>query len=255
VKARHVANRAPDSQRKVVVRFLTRHELKDQLQHDHFTDAVSNVISYAGSHRPALIRAGVAVLLVAILAGGTWWYLADQSEKRQRELSSAMGILDAQVGAPNDFGKTYPTEDAKKDAFMSAISSMVAKDQGTREGLIAQYYRGAARAQKGDVPGAESDLRTVADSSSSVAPLAKIALLNLYLGDKKGVEARTLLDGLIKNPSPLVSKAQAQILEAQVDQSTNPQAAKDALKSIEAAAQQRPPVKRAIEQVNSQFAK
>jgi hypothetical protein len=234
---------------------LTRHELKDQLQHDRFTDTVSNVISYAGSHRPILIRAGVAILVVAILAGGLWWYFAGQSEKRGDELASAMSILDAQVGPPNDFAKTYATEDAKKDAFAAAISSLVSKYQGTREGLIAQYYRGAARAQKGDVPGAESDLRTVADSSSSVAPLAKIALVNLYLGDKKGVEAQGLLQGLIKDPSPLVSKAQAQILEAQVDQATNPQAAKDALKSIDAAAQQRPSVKRAIEQLNSPLAK
>jgi hypothetical protein len=234
---------------------LTRHELKDQLQHDHFTDAVSSVVSYAGSHRPALIRAGIAVAIAAILAGGIWWYLAGQSEKRQQELASAMSILDAQVGGTSDFAKTYPTEDAKKDAFAAAVSSLVSKYQGTREGLIAQYYRGAARAQKGDTQGAESDLRIVADSGSSVAPLAKIALVNLYLGDKKGVEAQSLLQGLVKDPSPLVSKAQAQILQAQVDQSINPQAAKDALKSIDAAAQQRPPVKRAIDQLNSQFTK
>ncbi len=127
---------------------MTRHELKDQLQHDRFTDTVSNVISYAGSHRPILIRAGVAILVVAILAGGLWWYFAGQSEKRGDELASAMSILDAQVGPPNDFAKTYATEDAKKDAFAAAISSLVSKYQGTREGLIAQYYRGAARARR-----------------------------------------------------------------------------------------------------------
>jgi hypothetical protein len=234
---------------------LTRHELKDQLQHDHFTDAVSNVVSYADSHRLTLIRAGVAVLVILVLAGGAWWYFAAQSEKRQQELAAALSIQDAQVGAPNDFAKTYPTDDAKKDAFMAAIASFVGKYQGTREGLIAQYYRGAARAQKGDAAGAESDLRTVADSSSSVAPLAKMALVNLYIGDKKGVEAQALLQSMIKDPSPLVSKAQAQIFEAQVDQATNPQAAKDALKSVDAAAQQRPSVKRAVEQLNTQFAK
>ncbi len=234
---------------------LTRHELKDELQHDHFTDAVSNVVSYADSHRPTLIRAGIAVLVVVLLGGGVWWYLAIQSEKRQQELSSAMSIQDATVGAPNDFGKTYPTEDAKKEAFLAAITNVATKYQGTREGLIAQYYRGTARAQKGDVSGAESDLRVVADSSSSVAPLAKIALVNLYIGDKKGVEAQTILQGLIKDPSPLVSKAQAQIIEAQVDESSNPQAAKDVLKSIDAAAQERPPVKRAVEQLNTQLAK
>jgi hypothetical protein len=234
---------------------LTRHELKDQLQHDQFTDAVSGVVSYADSHRQTLIRTAAAVVVIAILGGAIWWYRAEQSEKRQQELSSAMSILDAQVGGPSEYAKTYPTEDAKKGAFLSALAGIIGKYQGTPEGLIAQYYRGAARAEKGDVQGAESDLRAVAISGGSVAPLSKIALVNLYLGEKKGVEAQTLLQELIKDPSPLVSKAQAQILEAQVDETTNPQAAKAALKSIDAADRQRAAVKRASEQMNSQLAK
>jgi len=243
------------SERKVVGRFLTRHELKEQLQHDHFTDAVSGVVSYTTSHRQTVIRASVAAIVVLILGFGLWWYRSSQSEQRRGELASAMSVLDAQVGPPNDLAKTYPTEDAKKDAWMKAISNVVSKYSGTSEGLIAQYYRGAARAEKDDVQGAESDLRAVATSGSNVAPLAKIALVNLYLGEKKGVEAQTLLQELIKDPSPLVSKAQAQILQAQIDQNTNPQAAKDALKSIDAADQQRVAVKRATEEINTQLAK
>jgi hypothetical protein len=234
---------------------LTRHELKDQLQHDHFTDAVSSTISYASSHRQTLIRGGIAAVLVLLVGGGIWWYLASQKAQRQQELSAAMGIQEAQVGPPNDFAKTYPTEDAKKSAWLTAISDVASKYPGTAEGLIAQYYRGAARAEKDNVAGAESDFKTVADSSSSVAPLAKIALVSLYIGEKKGVEAQALLQDLIKDPTPLVSKAQAQILQAQIDETTNPQAAKDALKSIDAAAADRTAVKRAIEQLNSQLAK
>jgi len=214
---------------------LTRHELKDQLQHDHFTDAVSSTISYASSHRQTLIRGGIAAVLVLLVGGGIWWYLASQKAQRQQELSAAMGIQEAQVGPP--------------------ISDVASKYPGTAEGLIAQYYRGAARAEKDNVAGAESDFKTVADSSSSVAPLAKIALVSLYIGEKKGVEAQALLQDLIKDPTPLVSKAQAQILQAQIDETTNPQAAKDALKSIDAAAADRTAVKRAIEQLNSQLAK
>ncbi len=234
---------------------MTRHELKDQLQHDHFTDAVSSAVSYASSHRQLLIRVALAAAVVLLLAGGIWWYLAGQRELRRQELSSAMGILEAQIGPPNDAAKTYPTEDARKAAWLSAISTLVTKYQGTAEGLIAQYYRGAARAQKDDVSGAENDFRTVADSSSTVAPLAKIALASLYIGEKKGVQAQALLQDLIKDPSPLVSKAQAQILLAQIDQTANPQAAKDALKAIDASEADRPAVKRATEQLNTQFAK
>jgi len=245
----------PDSLRKVVVLLLTRHELKEQLQHDQFTDAVSGAVGYASSHRQALVRWLVGGAVVLILAGGIWWYRSKEAETRRSELGAAMSILDAQVGATSDSAKTYPTEDAKKDAWMKAISGVANKYGGTQEGLIAQYYRGAARAQKNDMAGAESDLRAVANSSNSVTPLAKIALVQLYLGEKKTAEAQTLLQELVKEPTPLVSKAQAQVLQAQVNETSNPQAARDALKSIDASDQQRMAVKRATEQLNSQLAK
>jgi len=231
---------------------LTRHELKDQLQHDQFTDAVSGVVSYASSHRQNVIRISVAAVVILVLVLGIRWYLSDQAEKRQAELGAAMSIMEAQ---PGEGSQTYPTEDAKKAAFVKALDVFISKYQGTSEGLMAQYFRGTSRAEKGDVAGAESDLQVVAKASSSVTPLAKIALVNLYIGDKKGVEAQTLLQELIKDPSPLVSKAQAQILAAQINEITNPQAAKDALKSIDATESQRPIIKRAVEQLNSQLAK
>jgi hypothetical protein len=236
---------------------LTRHELKEQLQHDQFTDAVSGAVSYATSHRQTLIRYAIAAVVVLLIAGGVWWYMASQTDQRRQELDAAMSIQDAQVGPPNTDSaiKTYPTDDAKHAAWMKALSAFVAKYGGTSEGYIAQYYRGVERAEKDDQPGAESDLRVVADSSSSVAPLAKIALANLYLGEKKNVEARTLLQSLTKDSSPLVSKAQAQILQAQLNQAANPQAAKDVLKTLDPADQKRDAVKRAADAISTDPAK
>ena len=236
---------------------MTRHELKEQLQHDQFTDAVSGAVSYASSHRQNLIRYGIGAVLVALIAGGVWWYLSSQADQRRQELDSAMSILDAQVGpaSPDSSVKTYPTEDAKKDAWTKALSAFISKYGGSSEGHIAQYYRGAERAKKDDQSGAESDLKTVADSSSEVAPLAKIALVNLYLGEKKNVEAQTILQTLTKDSSPLVSKAQAQILQAQLNQNANPQAAKDLLKSLDPADKKRDAVNRAAEALSSELAK
>jgi hypothetical protein len=237
---------------------LTRHELKDQLQHDHFTDAVSGAVTYASSHRQNLIRYGVAAVVAVVLASGFWWYSSSQTDQRRQELDSAMSILDAQVGpaaAADSTVKTYPTDDAKKEAWTKSLTAYISKYGGTSEGYIAQYYRGTERAQKDDQPGAESDLKVVADSNSNIAPLAKIALANLYLGQKKNVEAQTLLQGLTKDSSPLVSKAQAVLLQAQLNQNTNPQAAKDVLKGLDPADEKREAVKRAAEQINADMAK
>lgn len=236
---------------------MTRHELKEQLQHDQFTDAVSGAVSYASSHRQNLIRYGIGAALVLLIAGGVWWYMSSQADQRRQELGSAMSILDAEVGPPNADPsiKTYPTEDAKKDAWTKALSAFIAKYSGTSEGDIAQYYRGAERAKKSDDAGAEADLKAVADSRSQIAPLAKIALANLYVGEKKNVEAQNLIQGLTKDPSPLVSKAQAQILQAQLSQNTNPQEAKDVLKTLDPAERKRDAVSRAADALSAELSK
>ncbi len=238
---------------------MTRHELKEQLQHDQFTDAVSGAVSYASSHRTMLMRYLIAGVLAVIVGIGIWWYLSSRTEQRRLELDQAMSILDATVGpqAPDAdaAAKNYPTEDAKKAAWMKALNNYLSKYSGTSEGYIAQYYRGTERAAKADNSGAESDLKAAADSSSDVAPLAKIALANLYLGEKKNVEAQTLLQSMAKDSSPLVSKAQAIILQAQLSAATNPQAAKDVLKSLTPDEKKREAVAHAAEAVGSDAAK
>lgn len=234
---------------------MTRHELKEQLEHDQFTDAVSGALAYASSHRQNVIRWAIAVGVVLLLVGGGYWYYSHQKSLRQQDLGAALSVVDTPVGPANDYGKTFPTDDAKKKAALQALSGVVSKYPGSREGLIAQYYRGTLEAQAGDTKTAESDLRTVADSNSEVTPLARIALAQVYLGEKKTTEAQSLLRAIVNSPTSLVSKAQAQILLAQADESVNPAESKNILKSIEKSDQGRPAVSRAADQLSSQLAK
>jgi hypothetical protein len=212
---------------------LTRHELKEQLQHDQFTDAVSGAFGYAKSHRQNVIRGLIALAVVLLLSGGGYWYFSHQRSLRQQDLGTALTVVDTPVGPANDYGKTFPTEDAKQTAARQALSGVVTKYPGSREGLIAQYYLGTLKAQANDTKGAEADLRTVADSTSEVAPLARI----------------------VNSSTGLVSKAQAQILLAQIDQSVNPAESKNILKSIDKSDQGRPAVSRAADQLSTQLAK
>ena len=234
---------------------MTRHELKDQLQHDHFTDAVSGALGYARSHRQNLTRWLIALAAVLVLSGAGYWYYSHQRSLRQQDLGAALTVVDTPVGPANDYGKTFLSDDAKRTAARQALSGVIGKYPGSREGLIAQYYLGTLKAQASDAKGAESDLRTVADSTSEVAPLARIALAQVYLGEKKTAEAQGLLRAIVNSPTSLVSKAQAQILLAQIDQSVNPAESKNILKSIDKSDQGRPAVSRATDQLSTQLAK
>ena len=232
---------------------MTRHELKEQLQHDHFTDAVSGVVGYASSHRENVIRWSIILAIVLILGGGAFWYAAYRNAARQQDLQNAFAILEAPVGAPGQLGKTFPTQDAKTQASIKTLQDVVAKDSGTRQGLIAQYYLGTLKAARQDTKGAESDLQVVANSSSECAPLAKIALSQIYAGENRLGAAQALLRDIINKPTDLVSKTQAEILLAHLDETSNPQEAKKLLQSLRAETD--PAVSRAVQQISSQLNK
>lgn len=229
---------------------MTRHELKEQIQHDAFSDSVSKVVLYSTTHRDTLLKWGVVVIAVVAITIGAFAYSNHRRSEREQDLASAFDVISAPVGPATQFGASYPTEAAKREASIKALAGVVAKDQGTREGLMAQYYLGTLKTQ-GDPKGAESDLKTVADSSSEVSALAKIALAQLYAGENRLPEAQQLLQSLASKPNSLVSKGQADILRAQLDAATNPQQAKQILQPLESQKQD-PAVARAAGEVAAQ---
>jgi hypothetical protein len=210
---------------------LTRHELKEQVQHDVFADSVARVVDYTTTHRSQVIKwSSIAVVAAAIVAG-VLWYLSYARGQRQTDLEAAFQVLSAPVGQNTPGVKSYPTEDAKRNASVKALTEVINKDGGSREGRIAQYYRGTLNVQK-DPKSAESDLKAVANDSGDIGSLAKIALAQVYSGSNRVPEAQGLLRDIINHPTSLVSKAQAQIMLAQLDQSANPQEAKNILQDL-----------------------
>lgn len=230
---------------------MTRHELKEQLQHDAFTDNVSGVLSYASSHREKLTRWAIVVGAVLIVAAIVMWFSAHQREQRRDDLQGAFAVYEAPVGTTSVVGKKFPTQDEKNKASLKAFSGVAAKYSGDEEGRIARYYVGTLKAQMGDAKGAESDLRAVASAGGECSGLAKIALSQLLSGENRPGEAQALLREVVNKPTDLVSKSQAQLLLAQSLESTNPAEAKKLLQSLKSP-NQSPAVTRAVDQLATQ---
>ena len=194
--------------------------------------------------------AGVLLILVA----GAFWFAKYRTAQRQQDLQAAFNVLETPVGPASADVKTFPTQQAKTDASLKALSQVVDKDGNSREGITARYYRGTLRAQNGDAKGAEADLSAAANSSSDCSSLAKIALAQLYIGQNKTAQARSLLTELVNKPTDLVSKGQAQVLLAQMLSSSNPQEAKKIIQTLKSPGQN-PAVTRAADQLASELSK
>lgn len=234
---------------------MTRHELKEQLRHDKFRDSVSAAVDYTAHHQSQVVRWAIVGAVALLIIGAGAWYYSYRNSIHQQDLEAAFQVLGAPVGPASQFAKTYPTEDAKRQASLKALNDLIAKDgEGSREGLIGLYYRGTIEAAQGS-KAAEADLRKVADSSSSCSPLAKIALAQLYSGENRVHDAEALLRSVIEKPSALVSKSQAQILLAQIEQTTNPKDAKQILQSVKTSSREDPVVARAADQLSAEMAK
>ena len=189
-----------------------------------------------------------------LLIGGAFWFNSYRRAQRESDLQAAFAVVDAQVGPHNDYTKTFATQDEKNQASIKALTQVVTKDNGTREGLLAQYYLGTLLAQKGDMKGAEWNLKTVSSSSSDSAALAKIALAQLYISSNRNSEAEELLKILVNKPTDLVSKGQAQVLLAQLEASANPKEAKRILDGLKKPGES-PAITRAADQLAAQAAK
>lgn len=227
---------------------MTRHELKEQLQHDAFTDNVEVALGYVTGHRQMVVRWSIIGVVVLVIAGLGAWYFQHQKAVRQEALRKALEVAEAQVTTqPNAYAKTFPTQQAKDQAAMKALADVASRYSGSDEGRAAQYYLASFQADNGKYSEAENNFKQVADSSSSFTSLGKVALAQLYAGEGKTGEAKTILDGLIQHPSSWVSKEQAQLMLANLLQDSNPGQAKQLAESLKTP-QQRPQVQRAIEQ-------
>lgn len=212
---------------------LTRHELKEQLQHDAFRDNVDTALDYFTTHREQLVRWIAVLVVVAIGVGVGYWVYAHQKASRDRALQAALDIADAPVmPQPDGFGLSFPTLEKKNAAATKALTDVASKYASTEQGGIARYYLAGLQVSESKYAEAEANFKAVANSNTAVAALAKVGLAELYAGEGKADQAQTILEKLVAKPTSLVSRSQATIMLANVIKGKDPQRAKQLVDSL-----------------------
>lgn len=208
---------------------LTRKELKQ----DRFAQEVSRTVAFFEAHRKQVIRAGIALLALILIAAGALYYQRRQQTVRQEALRKAVELLDAPVGQGAAPGITsFLSEDSKREAVTRAFSELASRYSGSREAAIAEYYLGVIAVSQGKSDEAIKHLTAALRGDKEIASLANLTLADLYASQGKTAEAEKILRALAANPTVLVPKEEATIALARVLAASKPDEARKLLEPL-----------------------
>jgi TolA-binding protein len=198
------------------VRAETRHQLKT----DRFTQATIGAAEatahWTVEHKSKLIVGVVisAVVLAAVLGG--WYYLGQQDDKANLELTQAVRTLETTIrpaGTPETPNlPSFASSQERATAAKKQLQAVIDKYPHTRTADIARYLLGTTAVELGDKATAERELKEVASAhNGDLAGLAKLALASFYGNTNRTKEAVDLYKELIDKPTNTVSKVMAQM--------------------------------------------
>lgn len=208
------------------MRAQTRHNLKQ----DQFTrttiDMAEKTVHWSAEHQGRLLVLGAIALVVAAIAGGTWYYFNQQDQKASVEFGQAIRTLDTPVRPPNmppqPDNPSFASSNERATAAHKLFQEIADKYPHTNSADFSRYFLGLTSVETGDYPGAERELQKVASfRNADLAALAKFALASVYRNTKRNPQAIEIYKQLAAKPAITVSKATAQMELAATYQANN----------------------------------
>ena len=188
----------------------TRHSLKQ----DSFAEAAKSSMSWLSGHRSGVTRWVIVAIVVVVVGAGALVYWDWASTKADAALGAALDAYNAplaQPGAPAVNGVYATSSDRAKAANQLFVA--VAQQYGwLAEGAKAHYFAGVTYAELNQTAQAETELKTAASSwDRNLANLAKLALAGLYHQMDRDAQAIELYNALASKPSETVPATMAQL--------------------------------------------
>lgn len=193
-----------------------RHDLK----HDKFVDEIGALSVRARANQRLLLTIGGAVVAIAVIAFGIYFYRANQEDKAQQALASAIDTAEATVGETKPEGSTGPhfkTEAERTAAAEKAFKDIRAKYSGTDAADVAGIYVARTALEKGDAKTARTLLEEfVSDHGDHIlVATARFSLYQLRIENGEAAQVAQELDAELAKAEPLLPGDSLLILLAQ----------------------------------------
>ena len=205
----------------------TRHALKQ----DRFITATTSGLDWVGQNRASVLRWGAgAVIVIALIVSGIVIF-EQRSTAADQRLGDGLVIYETPLATPDQPAipgeTTYPTAKDRAKAAYPVFSQVASQYGWLHAGRMARYFAGLTAQDMGNTPEAEADLNQVAGSGDkNLAATAKVALANLYAQTGRTSQAVEEFRDLIAHPTTTVPKASAQLMLAQLYETTQPEEAR-----------------------------
>jgi len=197
------------------VRAEARHQLKEDRFSKATLEAAGKTVDWSQEHQGKLIAGIVALVVIAAIAFGGWYYVNQQDQKASLDLTVAVRTMETPIrpaGTPEQPGfPSFDSSTVRATEARKQFQAIVDKYSSTHSAKVARYFVGLTSAQLADYSAAESNLQQTANASDSdLASLGKLALASVYASEKKDDQAVDLYKQLSDKPTMLVSKPTAQ---------------------------------------------
>lgn len=208
------------------MRAETRHQLKQDAFSRVTLGAAEKTADWSAEHRNLLAIAAIAVVVVAAIATGGWYYMSTQNDKASLDLTQAIRTLQAQLrpaGTPEQPGvPSFTSAKERAEAAKKQFQAIESKYPHTKAADDARYFMGVTSVTEGDNAAAEADFKNViSNGNKELASVAKLALASLYGDTNRTKEATALYQDLINKPTTSVSKVTAQLQLADLYKNSN----------------------------------
>ncbi len=182
-----------------------RHHLKE----NELSHALSEASIRLAENRAKVSKIVMAVLLVALVAGGYWAWKTRGETRAQLMLTDAIAIVQSPVEDPKTVnGKTtqtpntYPTIAARAEAAGKKFGEVYEAYPSTRAGIAARYYAAAALAMLGRHAEAATRYQEVVDRAGTkdfYGRMAQLGKIEAQLQAKQFDQAITSAQALANN--------------------------------------------------------
>jgi TolA-binding protein len=182
-----------------------RHDLK----HDKFVDEIGALSVRARANQRGLLAIAGAVIGIAIIAFGIYFYRHTREQNAQQALAVAIETEGAPFGDPkpaNVTGPYFKTEAERTAAAERLFRDVQTKFGGSDAADVAGLYLAQMMAAKGDVKNARALLEEFVDEHEKniLARSARYSLYQLRIENGEAAQVATEVEAELKKSEPIL---------------------------------------------------